>query len=104
VRYALEAIAETVGEIIGRVDLPVPASSVVRSVCLNTICGKVPHLRVPISDILLHAQEDFSRLVFAIAHISELGEVFFRALVGVCASVAFVGTFFSASLILDLGV
>ena len=100
-RYHLEAIAQAVGEIVGWVDLPLVACPVVWLV-EYTVRRKVPHLRVPIGDILLHAQECLPWLVLAIPHSTELLEVVFGGLVGMFAPETRAGSLFSPTLQLDL--
>ena len=67
-RDVLEAIAETVREVVCGIDSPL----VVRTMMWcgeYTICDKVPHHRVPRFEILLHPQNRLTRLVSAVLHL-----------------------------------
>lgn len=83
----LEAIAETVGEVVGGVNLPLVLGSVVLLLEDSVSC-EIPHLRVAALDVLLHSKEGGLRLVFAIAHISKLLKVGLDVLLGVLASIS----------------
>jgi hypothetical protein len=74
-----KAIAQTMSEIVGGINLPLIPCPVMRLV-ENAVCGEIPHLGVSIGDILLHAQEGFAWLVLSIAHGAEFLEVVFRRL------------------------
>ena len=52
------------------------------------VSSEIPHLRVAVCDILLHAKESSLGCVFAVVHILELLEVCLDILLGVLASVA----------------
>jgi hypothetical protein len=43
----------------------------------NAICDQIPHLRVRIIEVLLHAQDSFTRLVLPEFHVFELLERLF---------------------------
>lgn len=97
----LECVAKTVGKVICGVNLPLVAGSVVRFV-KHTIGSKIPHLGVSTLDILLHAQECSSRLVFAIPHIAEFSQVFLWGLISVRASEPRRGTISAPALSLQV--
>ena len=92
-------------EIIRRVDPPLIPGPIMRRLILrNAIRRKIPHLRVPVFEILPHAKEGGLGLVFAVAHVAELGKVRFDVLVGMGASVpGALLAVFSASLEFDFG-
>ncbi|TQS33570.1 hypothetical protein Golomagni_06080, partial [Golovinomyces magnicellulatus] len=54
-----EAIDKTVGKVVGRVDAPVLARAVMRGL-EHTVGDEVPHLRVAVLDVLLHAERDLA--------------------------------------------
>lgn len=81
-RDPLECVAQAVGKIICRINLPLVSCSVVRLV-EHSVGSKIPHLGVSALDILLHAQECGSRFIFSVSHIAELGQVLLWALVSV---------------------
>jgi hypothetical protein len=62
-----------VSEIIGRVNLPLIARAVVRG-CEDAVRYEIPHLRIPIFEILLHSKDCFSRIISTILHFLEFGE------------------------------
>lgn len=67
----LEAIAQTMREVVGWVYPPFVAGAVMLFF-EDAIGGQIPHLRVAVCDVLLHAEEGFSGLIFAVSHGSEL--------------------------------
>ena len=75
-RDFLNAITQTVREVVGWVNLPLAAGEVVLLVlgAHDAPGEQIPHLRVRVCDILLHAQSCLARLVFSVAHGTELGE------------------------------
>lgn len=85
-RDSFEAVTQAVCEIIGREDLPVRSADVDSLLGRYPVCGEIPHLRVRVVDILLHAEEGRSRLIFAVSHVLELLHVGFDIHVGVLAS------------------
>lgn len=89
----LETIAKTVCEIVGRENLPLGRSVVNLLVLRYAVGRKIPHLRVAVCDVLLHAEESSLGCVFSIVHILELLEVCLDILLGMGATVS--GTFLS---------
>ncbi|KAI3476291.1 hypothetical protein L1887_62128 [Cichorium endivia] len=95
-----EAIDKTVGKVVGRVDAPVLARAVMRGL-EHTVGDEVPHLRIAILNVLLHAERDLAGRVFAVLHVFKILE---RLLDGTVAEArglagAALGT---ATLLLDL--
>lgn len=74
VRDVLQRINQAVGEVVGRVDLPLVGSSVVGSV-EHSVGHQIPHLGVGVVEILLHSQNSLSGLVGTVPHLSELRQV-----------------------------
>lgn len=84
----------------------------------HTVGSKIPHLGVAIGDlgrsveehetkgrltyVLLHAQECFPRLVFSVAHVAELLQVFLDGLLGVLAPEAGTRPLLAAALKLEI--
>ena len=71
----------------------------------NAVGGQIPHLRVAlirVRQLLFHAQESLSSLVFAIAHRPEFGEGLFDRPCAVCAAIAFASVVGSSALVVDL--
>lgn len=99
----LEAIAQAVGEVVGRENLPLGGANVLLLVLGDSVCRKIPHLRVGVLNVLLHAEERRLGSVLSIAHVLELLNVCFHVLLGVLAaeSRAFLA-FLSATLKLNL--
>ena len=56
---SLKAIAKTMCEVVRRIDLPLATRSKMPHWLLfrvqDPVCGDIPHLRIPVSEILLHA-------------------------------------------------
>jgi hypothetical protein len=71
IRNVLEAVDQTVREVICWVDLPLVSCPMVRSE-KNAICDQVPHLWVWVIEVLLHAEDSFSRPVLPEFHVLEL--------------------------------
>lgn len=71
-RDALEAITETVRKVVGRVNPPLSACTEMIILLQDAIRSHIPHLRVGVVDVLLHAKRRLLRLVFAISHSAEL--------------------------------
>lgn len=71
---ALEAVAETVCKIVGRVDLPFCSRAEMIVVLEDAIRGQIPHLGVGVVNVLFHAKRRFFGLVFAVTHGAEFGE------------------------------
>lgn len=84
----LETIAKTVCEVVSREDLPLGSSVVNLLVLGYPVSSEIPHLRVAVCDILLHAKESSLGCVFAVVHILELLKVCLDILLSVLASVA----------------
>jgi hypothetical protein len=101
---ALKAITQTMGKVIGGINLPVPTRAVVRGISLDAVGSQVPHLGVAVCDVLLHSQESLAGLVFAVAHVAELGQVVLDGLVGVLAAVTWRRALFATSLEFYLGI
>ena len=70
-RDVLKAINQAVREIVGGVYAPLCTSTVVRSL-QGTVSDEIPHLRVPILEILLHAEYSLGWLVLSSSHSLEL--------------------------------
>jgi len=83
----LEAVTKTMCEVISRIDLPLRPCSVMLGV-QNSICWQIPHLRVSIFDVLLHSEESFFGLVFAISHSPKLLQILFDRLFSMFAAIA----------------
>ena len=71
IRNVLEAVDQTVREVICWVDLPLVSRPMMRSE-KNAICDQVPHLWIWVIEVLLHAENSFSRLVLPKFHVLEL--------------------------------
>ena len=71
IRNVLEAVDQTVREVICWVDLPRVSSPMMWSE-KNAICDQIPHLWVWVIEVLLHAEDSFSRLVLPEFHVLEL--------------------------------
>lgn len=98
----LEAVAETMGEIVCGVDFPSIPRSKVRLLLLGNSKGReVPHLRVTALDILVHAQKGSLRLVLTIAHITKLLEAHLHVLFRMLAAISWQGASFTAPLHFD---
>lgn len=103
-RDALEAIAKTVRKVIGGIYLPLGACSEMRLLLLRyPIRRDVPHLRVGILNVLLHAKPRGLGGVFAVLHAAKLPEIRVDILLCVLASIPFAGTVLAAALELGLG-
>jgi len=88
----LNTIAQAVGEIVSRETLE-PLGVVVLLVALgNAPCEQIPHLRVGVLEILLHAQSSLSGLVLAVAHSAELSQRFLNGACAVATSIALTTT------------
>ena len=72
-RDILEAIAQTMREVVSGVDFPFVVCPVVRGV-QDTICHKIPHHRIPGFQILLHSEDCLTGLVRPVPHLLELRE------------------------------
>src|SRR5438045_6098837 len=96
----LEAIDKAMCKIVCWIDLPLVTRLVMVSI-ENSICCKVPHLRIPIFDILLHPQERLLRSIFTVFHRAELSQIFVNRSRCMCASVTR-SSFFTTSLFLHL--
>jgi hypothetical protein len=97
----LEAIAQTVCEVVGGVDLPLITCPVMRLV-QDAVCSEVPHLGVSVGDILLHAQESLAWLVLAITHGAELLQVVLGSLLGMLTPESGANSFFASTLEFNL--
>lgn len=103
-RDALEAVAQTVREIIGRVDLPFrPRPEMGVLVLGDPVRGDVPHLGVGVLYVLLHAQPGRLGRVLAVSHAPELLEIGLDVLLCVLASISRAGPVLAAALQLGLG-
>lgn len=85
-RDTLEAIAQTVGEVVSREDLPVWGAHMRRLLRRYTVGCEIPHLRIAVGNVLLHAKKGRARLIFSISHILELLHIGFDVLVGMFAA------------------
>ena len=88
----LERIANAVGEVVGRVNLPLVAGTEVVVLLDNAVGSKIPKLRVAlvgIREALLHAQVSLTWLVLSVAHSPEFGQGLVGGPVAVGACEAF---------------
>lgn len=72
VSNTLDAIAQTMREVVRGVYFPLVARSVVVGFLGNPVCCDIPHLGVGVFNVLLHAKQSLLRLVLAISHTAEL--------------------------------
>lgn len=86
-RNILEAIAKTVREIVCRVYSPFVARTMMFCFQYPVRC-QIPHLRVTVLQVLLHAQKSFPGFIFPGSHRSEFCERFICRAISVWASVS----------------
>ena len=104
-RDALKAVAKTVREIISRVYPPFGTSPVVWLLVLGYPVGSdIPHLRVGVLNVLLHAKPGFLRRVLAVPHTSEFLQVSPDILVGMLASIPRFRAILATALQFGLGI
>jgi hypothetical protein len=74
-RYVFEAVDQAMCVIICGIDLPLVLGAMMRGV-KNPIRGQVPHLGIPILQILFHAKIGLLRLVLSQPHVFEFSQAF----------------------------
>jgi hypothetical protein len=67
-RNTFNAITQGVREVIRGVTFPLVTGPVVVRILENSVGNEIPHLRIGIIKILLHAERSLARLVFTIPH------------------------------------
>lgn len=72
VRYVLEAIDQAVREIVRGVYSPFIAGAMMRACGHNSIRDQVPHIRIAIFEILLHAKDAITLFIRPVSHFLEL--------------------------------
>lgn len=102
-RNTLNAITQTMRKVIRRIYPPFRTSSSMSCLVLgNAVGGDIPHLRIGIVDILLHAKPSGLWLVIPISHGAEFGQVGCYSLLSVFTSVPRCRIILSATLQLCL--
>lgn len=72
-RYALYTVNKAMRKIVRGINPPFVLGPLMGAF-QDAICRKIPHLRISIPEILLHAEVGFLGLIFSILHVLELGQ------------------------------